>query len=156
MSRFNHKRAIFIQNFKIFADKAILHPVLANLSSFAVCNKFIRIEGDIEIEIVVYHYSESAAFQAFPWILVNRKTPDATLWSESIAIDAPTFPELLKKFRGEFFMPFFWDIAQRISKGKPFLRRAQFCVTARCSADSRFENGLRWEFVKIKRYGIWR
>ena len=46
---------------KIFFDELVLHPVLTYLPRLAVCYELVRVESDIEVEIVVDHQLERFA-----------------------------------------------------------------------------------------------
>ena len=49
-----------------------MHPVLAYLSGFAVCDQFVGVQGNIETQVVVNHYLEGFSLYAFPFVFVNR------------------------------------------------------------------------------------
>ena len=57
--------------FEVFLDQAVLHPVLAHLAGLAVGDQLIGIEGDVEVQVVVYHHLEGLALDAGALVLVD-------------------------------------------------------------------------------------
>ena len=55
MTGLNNESLVFGKLFKIFFDKAVLQPVLAGLTCFAVGNKFVGVKRNLLFFFVVIH-----------------------------------------------------------------------------------------------------
>ena len=104
MATFNNECLILSQHFKILFNETILHPVLTDLSRFTVSDEFIRIEGNVEAEIIVNHHLESLTFNAISSVGINRFRFEVTLRTISVAIDTPAGTKFFHKLRGEGFV----------------------------------------------------
>ena len=81
-----HERLLVGQSFKVLLDEAVLHPILADGARLSVCDEFIGVERDFEIEVIVDHDLEGFALDTLPLIRVDRLAVDSPLWAESIAV----------------------------------------------------------------------
>ena len=104
VSALDNECLVLRQHFEILLDKTVLHPVLAYLSRLTVCDKLVRIEGNIKTKIIVNHYLECFAFDAIPLIRIDRFCLKVALWTVSVAIDAPACAKLFHELRGKGFM----------------------------------------------------
>ena len=87
---------------------------MADLSCFTIGDKFVGIEGNIEIQIVVDHNLKGFARKALPLVFINWFAVNASFRSETVSIDSSPCLELFHEFRGNFFMEFLWNVAERI------------------------------------------
>ena len=92
------------QNFQIFFNQAVLHPVLANLTGFTIGGQFVWIKRNIKVEVVVDHNLESFTFDAVTFVLVDWLAVQFTLWAETVAVDAAMLIQLFCKFHCHLFM----------------------------------------------------
>ncbi|MPN27009.1 hypothetical protein SDC9_174436 [bioreactor metagenome] len=88
MSAFHHQRLVLCQLFQIHLNQAILHPVLTHLSGFAIRYQFVRIQGDVETQIIIYHHLESFSFHTFSFVLVYRFCFQVSIRTITIAINS--------------------------------------------------------------------
>jgi hypothetical protein len=116
MSRRYHKSLILCQLLQVFLDQKILHPVLAYLSGLTVSYQFIRIKGDVEIQVVVDHDLESFSFNAFPFILIDGFCLDLPVRAKAIAVYSAPCEQLFEKFRNQLFVPFRRYISESVLK----------------------------------------
>ena len=107
MSRFNYQGLIFCKFFEIFLDKSVLKPVLTYLSCFTVGYQLIRIKGNFEIKVVIHHYLECFACQAFALIFVDRLAVDSAFRSVSVSINSAAGRKLFHEFRSQLFVKLF-------------------------------------------------
>ena len=76
--------------FQILHDQTVLHPVLAYLSRFAVCNQLVWVEGDIETEVVIDHHLKSFAFDALSSVCVDGLGFQVALGAVAVTVDFST------------------------------------------------------------------
>ena len=99
---------------QVALDEPVLHPVLADLPGFAVGDELVRIQGHVEIEIVVDHDLKRLAFGAAPAVVADGLPAYRSLGPETVAVDTSPGLELFQEFRGQRGVPCRRDIAQRI------------------------------------------
>ncbi len=78
---------IFGKYLEILLYQPVLHPVLAYASRLTVSHKLIGIQGNLKIQVVVYHYLKSFSCKAFAFIFIYGFTIDPSLRSESVGIN---------------------------------------------------------------------
>lgn len=108
----------------------VLHPVLAYLSGFSVCDQFVGIKCHIKIQVIVDHDLNGLSGQAFPFVFVHGFSVDSSVGTETVAVDPAVFHKFLVKFRNDLPVVFGGNIAQSVL-------RASF-TSASLSATSRF------------------
>ncbi|OPZ11118.1 MAG: hypothetical protein BWZ06_01777 [Bacteroidetes bacterium ADurb.BinA261] len=90
MSAFDDECLVLRQFFEISFDEAVLHPVLTNLTGFAVGNQLVGIKRNIEAEVIVDHHLKSFSFDAFPLVFVDGFGFQIAFGTIAIPIDAAT------------------------------------------------------------------
>ena len=114
MSTFNDKCLILSQYFKILLNETILHPVLTDLPRFAISDEFIRIESNVEAEIIVNHHLERFTFNTISFVGIDRLRLEVSLRTISVTVNASTGAKFLHKLRCKRFVQFFGNVAQCI------------------------------------------
>ena len=87
-SRLHNQCLVVGQLLQIFLYEAVLQPVLCNLAGLAVCYQFVRIEGHLEVQVIVYHKLERLALDAVALVFVYGLGLDSTFGTETVGIDA--------------------------------------------------------------------
>ena len=101
MSTFNDKCLILSQYFKILLNETILHPVLTDLPRFAISDEFIRIESNVEAEIIVNHHLESFTFNTISFVGIDRLRLEVSLRTIPVTIDTSAGTKFFHKLRSE-------------------------------------------------------
>ena len=114
MARLHYERLVLRDDFKIFFDEEVLHPVLADLPGLSVGDELVRIERHVEVEVVVDHYLEGFAFDALALIFVDGFAVELSFRTEAVAVDASVLLVFLEELGGELFVVLLGDVAQRV------------------------------------------
>ena len=138
MSGHDDQRLLVGQFLQILLDEPVLHPVLADLAGLAVGGQFVWIQRDVEVQVVVDHDLDRAAFDAFAFVFRDRLSVDPSFRTEAIAVDASVFLEFFGKFLRHLSMVFRRNIAKRVPDGQRLVRFRQFRLAARRPSDARF------------------
>ena len=88
-----------------------------HLACLAVCYKFVGVECNVETEVVVNHYLESLAFEAFALVLVDGLGLDVAFGTPAVGVDAAARAQFLEKFGSHFFVEFLGNITQGVFEG---------------------------------------
>ena len=150
MTGLNNESLVFGKLFKIFFDKAVLQPVLAGLTCFAVGNKFIGVKRNLEIKVVVNHDLKSLAFNAFALVFIDGFAVNPSLGTIAIGIDSAAGFEFFHEFGSKRFMEFLGNIAQCVAQRKLSLCGSEAETSVRCAAIALFHfRILRKSVVKF-------
>ena len=122
MTRLNDEGLILGQFLEIFLNQAILKPVLAGLTGFAVGDQFIGIQCDIKVKVIIDHDLERLALDALALVFVDGLAVDPALRTITIGVDPAPGYELFHELRRKGLMQLLRDIAQGIAQSKLRLR----------------------------------
>ena len=104
VSALNNQRLVARQQLQVLLDKTVLHPVLAHLPGLAIRHQFVRIKGDVETQVVVYHHLKSLPFYASALVFVYRTSLEVALWTVTVAVNAPAGTEFFHEFGSQLFV----------------------------------------------------
>jgi len=130
------------EDFKVFLDEEVLHPVLADLPRLAVCDELIGIQGNIEVQVVVDHDLNGAAFDAVSPILVDGLSVQGARRTEAVAVNAAVLFQLLREFPRHLFVIPGMDVAQRVFYRQRPIRLAEMRLAPRRPAIARIHGGI--------------
>ena len=150
MPGFEHQRLLPRELLHVLLDQKILHPILADLTRFAVGHQLIGVERHVKIQIVVDHHLERAPLEAFALIFVHRPAPQPPRRTEAIAVDAAARAQLVQKLGRELLMERGRDVAERVFEREPFIRGGKTAHAARRAADPRHKIGIRGKLGKMQ------
>ena len=122
MTRLNDEGLILGQFLEIFLNQAILEPVLAGLTCFAVGDQFVGIQRDIKVKVIINHDLERLALDAFALVFVDGLAVDPALRTVAIGVDPAPGYKLFHELRRKGLMQLLRDIAQGIAQSKLRLR----------------------------------
>ena len=112
MSRLNNKGLLICHFLKVFLDKSVLEPVLAYRTCLAVGNQLVWIEGNLEIQVVIYHNLKCFSCKAVSLVLVNWLAVNSSFRSVSVGIYSAICFKFLHEFRSQLFVKLFWYVSQ--------------------------------------------
>ena len=115
MSRHDNERLLLRQLLQVFFNQAILHPVLADLSRFAVGDKLIRIEGNVKIQIIIDHDLHGLAFDTLALVFFNGLAMELALGAEAVAVNSAMNSQFFCKFLRHLTVMLLGNISKRIS-----------------------------------------
>ena len=136
VTRFDYERLLVCQFLKVFFDEAILKPVLAYLSCLAVGDKFIRIQSNVEVQVVVNHYLESLALNATSLVLVDRLALYLSLRTPAVGVDAAACAEFLEELLSNLFMQLGGEVAQSVADSCDSLFGSEGITSVGSAADA--------------------
>ena len=139
MTGADHKSLFFCDLFQVFFYEPVLHPVLAYLSGFSVCDQFVGIKCHIKIQVIVDHDLNGLSGQAFPFVFVHGFSVDSSVGTETVAVDPAVFHKFLVKFRNDLPVVFGGNITQSVFEGKLYVCLTQCNLPLRCPAYCRVE-----------------
>ena len=143
MPAFDDERLVAGEDFEVLFYQAVLHPVLAHLSRFAIGDEFVGIEGDVETEVIVYHHLKGLALDAASFVFVNGLCLEVALRTVAVAVNASACTEFFHKLRSECFVQFFRDVAQGILQCRSRLCRVEGVAAVGSPPDAFYEGGIR-------------
>jgi len=143
VSRLHHQRLLPGEHLQVALDEAVLHPILADLAGLAVGHQLVRVEGHIEVQVVVDHHLEGLPLEAASLVLVDGSPPDPARGAEAVAVDAAARLQLVEELRGQRRMPLGRHVAERVLQGEDGFAPVQGVSAVGRAADARFERGRR-------------
>jgi hypothetical protein len=135
MAGLHDQRLRIGHDLQVFFDQPQLHPVLTDAAGFAISDQLVRVEGDIEIEVVVDHQLKGFTRKAAPLVSIDGLGLERPVRTETVAIYAATGPQLLEKLRNQPLMMMLGNIAQRILQSGFGLAAAQAEAPVRGAPD---------------------
>ncbi len=143
----DHQRLLVGQLLQILLDEAVLHPVLADLAGLAVGHQLVRVQRHVEVQVVVDHHLDGAAFDALALVLVNGLAVQLALRTETVAVDAAVLLELLGKLPGHLGVMVRMDIAQGVLDGQSLVGLGQLRLAPGRPAVAALHPGIRRQVV---------
>ena len=145
---FHNQGLVFGHFFQVPFDQVVLRPVMADAAGFPVGNQFVRIQGYFKVQVVVDHDLEGFASGAFAFVFVDGFAVNPAFRTETIAVNPAPGSQFFQKFRNQFIMIFFRNVAQGILQSDFRLGRSQPEAPVRSSADAFLERFLRRQPVR--------
>ncbi len=108
--RLDYECLVLSEFLKILLYEPILHPVLAHLTGFAVSDELVRIKSDVETQIVVDHHLKCLAFDAFPFVLINRFCFKVALRTVTVAVYLASGKKLFHELGSELLVERFRNV----------------------------------------------
>ena len=139
MSGHHHKSLLVCKLLKISFKQLILHPVLYDLPSLTICNKLIRIQRYLMVQIVVYHYLERFSFYASASVFVYRFSIDSLFWHVSVSVNPSSCHEFFHELRSKLFMKVFRYVSESVFEGELYLSFIKVKLSHRSSSYTLFE-----------------
>ena len=155
MAGHDDQRLLVGQLLKVLLDEAVLHPVLADLAGLTVGDELIGIQSDVEVEVVVDHDLNGAAFDALALVLVDGLAVELALGTEAIAVDAAVLLELGGELLGHLLVMVGVDVAQSVLDGERLIGLGQVGFAAGCAAIAGFHLRVLGKIVvQLDRHGF--
>ena len=155
MAGHNHQGLLVGQYLQILLDQTVLHPVLANLAGLAVGDQLIRVQGDLEVQVVVDHDLERLALNAVALVLVDGLAVQLALGTEPVAIDTAVLLQLLGELLRHLLVMVGMDVTQRVLDRQGLVGLGQVGLTPGRTPNPLFESRiLRQLVVQLDRHGV--
>ncbi len=154
MSTVYYQCLLLGQLFQIMLYQAILHPVLAYLSCFAIGYQLVRIERYIKTEVVVYHHLKSFAFYTITFVFIYWFRMYITLGTIAITIYFAACTQLFQKLWSKLCMQIFGNVSQGVFQRNICLLRRQPETTVGCTSHSFCKFRICRQFVWYRFFHI--
>ena len=155
MAAHDHQSLLVGHDLQILLDETILHPVLADLTGFAVGHQFVGIQSHVKVQIVLNHYLKRLALNAVALVLIDRFAGQAALRTETVSVNPAVLLQLLSKLLGHLGVMVGMDVAQGIFDCQFLVSLRQMGLPAGSAADPFLKCGiLRQIIVQLYRHSL--
>ncbi len=108
---------VLIHDFEVPFDEQVLHPVLTDLTGFAVGDQFVGVECDVEIEIILDHDLHGPGLGDLAAVLLDRFAGEPACRTVAVTVDTAHRAQFFEEFGRHDLVVFFRNVAQRIFQG---------------------------------------
>ena len=143
----DHQGLLVGHDLQVLLDKAVLHPVLADLAGLAVGDQLVGVEGDVEVQVVVDHHLEGLGLGAVALVLLDGLAVELAGGAEAVAVDAAVLLQLLGELLGHLGVMVGIDVAQGVLDGQGLVGLGQVGLTAGGPAVALLKGGVLGQVV---------
>ena len=147
VARHDHQGLLVGHDLQVLLDKAVLHPVLADLAGLAVGDQLVGVEGDVEVQVVVDHHLESLGLGTVALVLLDGLAVELAGGAEAVAVDAAVLLQLLGELLGHLGVMVGVDVAQGVLDGQGLVSLGQVGLAARRPAVALLKGGVLGQVV---------
>ena len=131
----HHQGLVRLYQLEVALDEPVLHPVLADLPGLAVGDQLVRVERDLEVEVVVDHHLHGAPLEGGAAVGVHRPTPDPPRGAVAVAVDPAHGPQLIHELRRHRLVVGLGHVAEGVGQGDGGFTSVEGEPAARRAAD---------------------
>ena len=139
VARTDHEGLGVVHDLEIALDEQVLHPVLTDLAGLTIGDELVRIERDIEIEVVLDHHLHGLGLGDLAGVAIDGATREAAVRAVAVAVDPAAGAQFFEELGCDHRVVLRGHIAQGVGERDLGFAAVEGAAAIGGAADSRLE-----------------